>query len=40
VSATGFLDFNGIPHEKPTRYPVEWDDSLKALVFSLGKAVK
>ena len=40
VSATGFLDFNQIPHEKPERLPVKWDDDLKALVFSLNKTSK
>lgn len=40
VSATGFLDFNQIPHEKPVRLPVKWDEDLKALVFSLNKPAK
>ena len=29
-----------IPHDKPCRYPVERDEDLKALVFSLNKPAK
>lgn len=39
ISAVGFLDYNGIPHQEPQRYPAHWDDTLKAIVFDTTKPV-